>query len=614
MARPVSVTARPGSPRRRKLRVPVASSAKRIRVFAALLAALVIVVSGRAFQLQAFDPQAYAAQAEKQMQRTIPLLATRGAITDRNGVTLAQSQPAVKVIADPEMIKINGADKRYELSAEQKQKAEQAPGAIAALLAKHLGGQASSYLPKLTVDGSMYQVVQRQVPAYTYQQLQADLREGGWYGIYSESDPIRTYPAGSLAANVVGFVDADGVGQGGLEYALDTQLAGTAGTQTFDSGQWGRVPLGTNVLSPAQDGVSYQTTIDAEMQLMTERALASGVQSAGAVTGTAIVLNVKTGEVLAMANVPTFDPADPGKSENKNLGNRAVTDVYEPGSVQKILTMAALADSGVANPDTRLVVPGQIRSGSNYIKDAWEHGTMYLTARGMVAKSSNIGAVQLGRQLDKTTFANYLSSFGLGSPTGIGLPGEAKGLLPGADMADYTRDQISFGSGLSVTAIQMASAVAGVVNGGVYHPPVILKSSTKADGTTVAVPMPEPRRVISEEASKMVLDTMESVITAGGGKALAINGYRTAGKTGTATRFDPACKCYNGYTASFVGVAPAEDPQLLVYIVIDRPTQGHFGSAVAGPIYSEIMKVALGRYGVLPSTTKPKTGTIEYDQ
>ena len=230
----------------------------------------------------------------------------------------------------------------------------------------------------------------------------------------------------------------------------------------------------------------------------------------------------------------------------------------------------------------------------------------------MVAKSSNVAAVQLGRQLDKKTFAGYLKSFGLGAPTGVGLPGEAKGSIPGPDMADYTRDQISFGSGLSVTAVQMAVAVAGIVNGGLYHQPHVVAATIDPEGEVAPLPRPEPRRIISEESSAKVLDSMEAVITMGGATNLAIPGYRTAGKTGTAIRYDADCKCYNGYTASFIGVAPAEDPQILVYVVIDQPSAGHFGSEVAGPVYKEIMQVALGRYAVLPSSTPPSKNPIEY--
>ena len=188
--------------RRRKLRIPVASSGKRIRIFAVLLAATMMLSALRALQLQAFDPAAYAAKAEAQMKHTVPLAAQRGELIDRNGVVLAQSQPAVKVIADPEMIKVNGADPRYPMTEKQKEKAAQAPQAVADLLAQHLGGRAETYLPNITVEGSKYQIVARRIPAYVFEQLQASLREGGWWGIHSEPDPIRNYPAGAVAANV----------------------------------------------------------------------------------------------------------------------------------------------------------------------------------------------------------------------------------------------------------------------------------------------------------------------------------------------------------------------------------------------------------------------------
>lgn len=606
--------ARPSSlQRKRKLRIPVASSSKRIRIFAFLLVGVLGLSSLRAFQLQALDPAAYADTAKDRLKNVVALQAERGSITDRNGVVLAASEPAVNVIADPMMIMRNGVPEEREMTAKEKAKAEQAPGAVAAILAKYLGGRAADFLPDLTIKDSKYKVIETKVPAYTFEQLDAAMADGGWYGIYDEPNPVRTYPAGSLASNVVGFVDYQGIGKAGLEYSLNADLTGVDGTQIFEYGKWGRIPTGQNVITPAVNGNSYQLTLDAELQWMAEKALADGVANAKGDYGIAVVMNAKTGEILAMANTPSYDSNDPGASENADLGNRAVTATYEPGSVEKILTMAILADSGTANPDTKVVTPGQIRSGGGYVEDAWAHGTMYLTARGMVAKSSNVAAVTLGRQVDKATFNKYLSSFGLGAKTGVGLPGESTGEIPGADMADYTRDQISFGSGMSVTAVQMAAAVAGIVNGGVYNQPTILASGTDADGNPVDIGTPKSKRIISEEASAMVLDAMEAVMTEGGGKNLAIEGFRTAGKTGTASRYDTQCQCYKGYTSSFVGVAPADDPQLVVYVVVDNPTKGHFGAAVAGPIYQDIMEVALGRYGVMPSTTQPDTGALEYE-
>lgn len=584
-----------------------------------LVVALVVVsvgMFGRAFQLQAYDAQAYAAKAATQMTRTQELLPTRGEILDRNGEVLASSEPAVKVIADPSIIATNGVDPRVTLSASQRTVAEAAPGRIAAILAQYLGGSAGDYLPKLTATQpkskaySQYQVIKSQVPSWTYVQLTQALDAGGtvdgitvgtWYGIYKEDDPVRIHPQGPIASNVVGFTNSQGQGLAGLEYALNGSLKGTSGRETYETSAYGRIPLGNSTLTPAVNGTSYTLTIDAEMQAMAQSALTSQIRASGAEDGTAIVMNVKTGEVLAMASAPGFDPNNLNAADPSNTGNRAVTDTYEPGSVEKILTMATLADDGLVTPDTRVLVPSQIESGGGYIHDDFPHGTLQYTARGIVAESSNIGTVLLTRQVDKTSLIDHLKSFGLGSPTGIGLPGESSGSIPTATMPDYTRDQIAFGQGLSVTAIQMAAAVAGIVNGGVYNAPTIIKSAVDGNGNPVQIPRQAPRRVISKQASADVLDMMESVITQIGGGTRQIPNYRMAGKSGTAEIASDGAK--NGYTASFVAVAPVEDPQILVYVVINHPTRQTQGSDVSLPVVRELMEQALPRYGVTPSTT-----------
>ena len=310
--------------------------------------------------------------------------------------------------------------------------------------------------------------------------------------------------------------------------------------------------------------------------------------------------------------LPTFDSADPGSADSEDLGNRAVTQAFEPGSTQKVLTMAALADQGLVNPDTKVQVPPRIASGGGYVRDSYEHGTINLTARGVVANSSNIGTIQLARQMDKAQLQEYLTSFGLGETTGLGLPGETAGHVPPKDMPDYSRDQISFGQGLSVNAVQMAAAMASVVNGGVYNQPTIIKAATDADGEEVEMPEPVSRRVVSEEASKMTVNMMEAV-TMVDPEQRAIPGYRTAGKSGTAQRFDDKCKCYNGYTASYVAVAPAEDPKLMAYVVLDEPTNGNLGSRLALPVANHILQIALPRYNVLPSTTPAPEDPLTFD-
>lgn len=583
-----------------------------------VIALLLGTAGARAVQLQGIDSQAYAAEAAKKMQYTKELPASRGTISDRSGVVLADTDPAMLVSIDPDMIQTNGADKRYRMTEKKLQEKAAAPGAVATILVKYLGGRKQTYLDLINKKKSRYEVVKRHVPADTFTQMQAELKLGidgdgkrPWYGVFGSSDPVRTYPNRTVASNVIGFVNGEGKGAAGLEYSLNDSLTGTPGRQVYDSSTFGRIPLGTSIMEPAVDGTSYELTIDSDLQWMAEQALAEGMRKSGAKTGTLVAMNVHTGEVLALANNPSYDAANPGASKVDDLGNRAVTEAYEPGSVEKVLTMAALADKGLVTPDTRVVVPPSIASGDGVVKDSFPHGTINLTARGIIANSSNIGTIQLTRKMDKADLVDYLAKFGLGSKSGVGLPGESTGRIPAADMADYTRDQISFGQGLSVNAVQMAAAVASVVNGGTYHQPSILKSATAADGSAVELPVPSSHRVISQQASAAVVEMMESVVTIK--KDRAIEGYRTIGKSGTAQRFDPKCKCYNGYTSSYVGAAPAENPQILVYVVLDQPTNGNLGSQLALPVVNDVLKLALPRYNVPPSTTPAPDLALTFD-
>ena len=595
------------------MRLPMGRPALRIQIAMIVLGMLGSLLVVRAVQVQGLDGAAYAAQAARQMSVTRTIVASRGTINDRFGQPLAVSEPAVTIIADPTQIATNG---KLASSMSEKDKATAAagPSVIAGILAQHIGGDASSYLEPLIRPGTKYSIVAKQVPRYTYLKITQDLSEKGYVGLFSESNPIRTYPNGTLASNLIGFVNAEGDGAGGLEYQLDSQLAGIDGSEAYQTSPNGRIATGTNVLVPAQNGVDYTLTIDAGLQYFAERRLQEAVDAARAASGIVIVMNVKTGELLAMANYPTFDANSPGTASAADLGNRAVTDPYEPGSVQKVLTMAALLDQGIVTPDTKVKVPSFILSAGKPITDAFGHSDINLTARGVVANSSNIGTVMLARQMDKRVLVNYLASFGLGKRTALAMQGESAGSIPGSDIADHTRDQISFGQGLSVTAVQEAAAVAAVTNGGIYRTPTILKSAITTDGKAMPVPQTEERRVISAQASEMVLDMMESVVASRVGKnRFPIEGYRMGAKSGTAERVDPTCKCYNGYVASFVGVAPVESPELLVYVVVDRPQGAQIqGSQVAAPVVKDVMKVALPRYGVAPSAGSAPDRPIEW--
>ena len=585
----------------------VARSATRLGHFVVVTALIIGLISVWAVWVQGIDAKGAAAKALARLQSKPQIIdATRGSIVDRNGVVLAQTLPYVRIIADPYGIVTNGIVRSQALTATQQDKATQVPLALANILMKYLGGSVDDYLGHLTCPTrdtggpNQYEPVAANVPTYTWAKIQADMQAGGWYGLSAEQTPLRIYPDGTLMSNVLGFVGSDGNGLEGLELSANTGLKGVDGQASYESSIYGRIPLGDNTLVPPVNGNTYQLTIDAVMQSAAQQEIETAVTSSGSDYGTAIVMNVKTGEILAMANAPTYDDNSFGSAPSSDLGNRAIRSVYEPGSVQKILTVAALIDQGLITPDTKIVVPSKVKSGADTVTDSWSHSTLYMTVRGVVAHSSNVGTLLLSRLSTKANMVSYLQSFGLGQPTGIQLPGEATGQLD-PNPPDYMRDRWAFGQSLSVTAIQEAAAVAAVVNGGVYHQPTIIASVTDANGNAVPQPEQVTRRVVSEETSAAVVNIMH----AGTESSLywstrQIPGYSWAGKTGTAQRYDPATGRYKGTTASFMAVGPTEDPTYLVYVVLDNPNDGAAGASVAMPPAKDLMQVALPRYGVQP--------------
>jgi cell division protein FtsI (penicillin-binding protein 3) len=568
------------------LRLPLASAPRRLHVLLIAVTMALSLCAGRLLQLQGFDSSSYTADA---LTRTLPLLPARGEISDRNGLVLASTQPAVAVTADPTLTAPRAAE-------------------FASVLAGHLGMPEAELMPLLTKTGTRFVYLKKKVPALSYAALAADLSNRNLRGIFRESDPIRTYPNGSVGASVVGFVGADGEGLAGLERTFNAQLAGVEGKETYESAPNGsKIPLGRRSITPARNGLSFQLTLDSEVQWAAERRLAEQVTKTRADSGFAIVLDVKTGQVIALANAPSYDSSRPQAARSEDRGNRAISAPYEPGSVQKILTAAALIESGTANPSTRVVIPGRLASGGRSIKDHFPHGVLHYTMRGVIANSSNIGTALLARQLDKQKLHDYLVSFGLGSKTRIELPGESGGIIPKPDMTSGQRDQIAFGQAIAVTGIQEASAVAGVVNGGIYNPPTLIKKVFDGDGKEVGVPRAPQRRVISEQSSAQVRELMQAVIdSANGQRRLKLDRYTSGGKTGTAQRADTSCRCYRGYVTSFIGFAPIDDPQLLTYVVISNPRSGDTGTGTAAPAYRDIMNMALPRYSVVPDARPHK--------
>ena len=586
--------------RRRRRRLPLAPTAARLRLLLVLIAVTFSLTAARAVQVQVVDAKAVAREAADQMTRTQDVLPSRGAITDRSGAVLAFTEDTVDVIADPRMISTNGKEQEAVRESD-KVRAAAAPAELARIVSRHTGEDATTLEARLRTQ-DRYALLARQVPASTYQKIAADVNAGKWLGIFKHANPRRVYPMGTVASNVVGFM-VDGKGLGGIEYARQAALAGTAGSEQYEISPNGRIPLGTQVVTQAVDGSSVQLTIDADMQWMVERRLAEQVEAKNGVWGVAVVMDVESGELLALANYPSYDSNDQGKAKVDDLGNRAAGAVYEPGSVQKVLTISSLLDAGITTPESTVSIDQTIKVGDGEVSDATPHGPITYTTRGVLAKSSNVGAITLARAMGKAQLRDYMLGFGLGTRTTLGLPGEGTGTVPPANMPDYQRDSMAFGYGLSVTPVQMAAAVATVANAGVWTEPSVVESTTAPDGTVTPVADPTTRRVVSPTAARETVSMMEQMVL--NNLRLEVPGYRTGAKTGTARLASSGS--YSGQVASIVGVAPVEDPQLLVYVLIARKDQLGGGLGTAGPAYRDIMSLALPRYGVRPSSEKMDT-------
>jgi cell division protein FtsI (penicillin-binding protein 3) len=353
------------------------------------------------------------------------------------------------------------------------------------------------------------------------------------------------------------------------------------------------------------------------VQWYVQRVLRQAVEGSGGESGAAVVLDSRTGEVLALADHPTFDANRPLSSPEADLGMRSLFDVYEPGSVQKVLTAASLVDAGKVSPETRISVPSELRRQDRVIGDYWDHGRLRLTLTGVIAKSSNIGTVLAADEFSAQELYGYLEDFGLGATSGVGIPGEARGLLPAWETwSQINQDTISFGQGVSVNALQMAAAVNAIANDGVLVTPSLVKgSATTRGGVRVGTDTAQTRRVVSPQAARATAQMMEAVTDPEEGTApsAAIEGYRVAGKTGTAQRVGEDCGCYDGtFTVSFAGFAPADDPRFLVYVVVQDPKNGGGGGTIGGPAFHKIMTYLLRKYAVPPTGVPAPDTPVEW--
>jgi cell division protein FtsI (penicillin-binding protein 3) len=429
--------------------------------------------------------------------------------------------------------------------------------------------------------------------------------------IAEEKREARQYPAGNLAANVIGAASwsADNkklVGRVGLESSDDSALAGTPGFQVVDTAEGSDtvIPGSTRAEQAAVPGSDVELTLDSDLQYVVQQKLQDYVAKTGARGGSAVVLDAHTGEVRAMANGTTFDPRQLATADPATLGNAAVSSPFEPGSVNKLVTMAGALEYGVAKPDDVLQVPGSIKVADRTVHDAWDHGVDDYTLTGVLAKSSNVGTIMTAEKLGPDRFSDMLSRFGIGQRTNVGLPGESAGSVPPRESwSGSTFGNLPIGQGLSMTVLQMAGMYQAIANDGVRVPPRIVAATVGPDGSRTAEPAPEPVRVVSPQTAAQ-LRTMLTAVTqkapagnSGTGVTAQVPGYQVAGKTGTAQQVDPSCGCYasSTYWITFAGMMPAQAPNFVVGIMLDAPK----GGTSAAPLFHDIASY-LGQRDKLP--------------
>ncbi|WP_265523331.1 peptidoglycan D,D-transpeptidase FtsI family protein [Oerskovia flava] len=566
----------------------------------AVAVAVLAVFTGRLVQVQVVEASALAQDALDTRLATSTTLAHRGDITDADGVVLATSVERYTVVADQKTIAEFTPSAGHVVDGEPL--TESGPVGLAKLLSPVLGVPAPELAADLAVQGdapNRAKVLQRNVVPEVQREI-ANLGVRAY--ISTNLVAQRTYPAGNVAGNLVGFVNSEQEGMGGLESQYDELLSGTSGSELYERGRDGpRIPTGVRESVEARPGDDLQLSISWNIQWKAQDALDAAVAETGAEYGIVVVEEIATGRIITLADSGTIDPNDRSTSAVADP-SRAVSNIFDPGSTSKVITMAAALEGGYATADSQFEVPYMYTtSNGQTFRDSHEHGLERLTLAGVLADSSNTGTVQIGERIPKQVRHDYLSAFGLGQMSGLDLPGESAGILHPADEWDgRTEYAVLFGQGLSVNAVQATHVFSTIANGGVRMPMRLVDGSTAADGTFTPIGAGDGTRVVSEETADTVLQMMEAVVEEGTGSSASIPGYRVAGKTGTAEAAGPDGRL-SGIMASFIGVAPADDPQYTVSVFLKDPRTSIFGGVVAAPVFSEVMGFTLQHMEVPPS-------------
>ncbi|WP_156045127.1 peptidoglycan D,D-transpeptidase FtsI family protein [Herbidospora cretacea] len=573
---------RPGPPPRPAV-LRLGSPRRRINIALMAMAVVLSLFAGRLVQLQGLNSKTFQAKAADQRVTPEVLPAKRGSITDVNGNELAVTADAREIYLDPKEVK----ETQREL--------------IATTLSAELGKPKEGIAAKLAQVDKRYLVVARDVDPLVARKIMGM----GFRGVGSKPTYRRLYPGGTLAGGLVGFVGDDGFGLEGLEQAYNKTLAGQDGQQSIEIGRGGeRIPMTRSTRVAPVPGRDLRLTIDRYIQWAAYEAIAKQVKAVGARSGSVIVMDVKTGQILAMANAPEVDLRNWQATRAEDRGNKAAAEVFEPGSTNKVITAAAALEAGVVAPSTLFTVPDNIQCADKVLRDAHPHPTEQMTFAQILEESSNVGTIMAGTKITDQRLHNMFTAFGFGAKSGGGIPSEEAGLLP--DWQEWSGSQrctIMYGQGISVTALQMASVYQTIANGGVRLTPSIVAGTTDEKGQLVPAAAPKQTRVISELTARQLAGMLEKAVAGadGTGGAAAIEGYRVAGKTGTAMRYDQKCGGYCGYTATFVGFTPAEAPRLMALAVIQDPKKDHYGGTIAAPVFQEVMTFALKTKKIPPT-------------
>lgn len=534
----------------------------------------------RLFTVQIVDASQFEALAAQQRERDVQFPARRGAVFDRTGEPLALSVDLNTVFVDPAHVE-DVATTARSLGRVLKED----PGAIAEKLRGSFPGDRFEYIARQVLPKIARKVAGLDLP-----------------GIYMEVEPKRYYPGGHLASHLLGFVNIDGTVVAGVEQQYDEILEGDPGRMTLEQDPSGRpLPQAEFSYEPPVPGRSLFLTLDKEVQYFTELTLSDAVNRYNADGGTAIVMRPDTGEILALANAPDFDPNHYSEASAESQKNRALSDVYEPGSAFKVVTLSGALEEGIVTPRTRYTVPDAFQYADRVFHDSHPHATEVMTVSKIIEQSSNVGTIKVGLDLGGKKLDRWVRRFGFGKLSGLDLPGESRGIvIPRNTWSGSTIATIPIGQGVAVTPLQMAAAYSAIANNGVWREPTLLHGTMGAAGKVSPSRPSATRRIMSRSTARQVRRILRRVVDRGTGTLAQVPGYPVAGKTGTAQKPLPTGGYGNSYTGSFIGFAPVTNPEVVIVVVLDEP-RPIWGGSTAAPTFQTIAEFTLRHLGVPPS-------------